>query len=152
LDNRIVTSLAGIARKIGMHRDIGSKKVVLWGTLPLGDPGVKEALAIEDPAELTAQLFHEVLERRGINVSGKSRARHQEIAQFYDQSSLQTPPPSGLDNPGAAGQSTNPGPTLSAPQTSAANPKEATVLADHTSLSFIEDVRVINKTSQNLHA
>jgi serine-type D-Ala-D-Ala carboxypeptidase/endopeptidase (penicillin-binding protein 4) len=151
LDNRIVTSIAGIARKIGMHRDIGSKKVVLWGTLPLGDSGIKEALAIEDPAEFTAQLFHEMLERRGINVSGKSRARHQDIAQFYDQSPSQTPPPPGTDSAVAAGQSANPSPPANG-FPPAGRSTEATVLADHTSLPFIEDVRVINKTSQNLHA
>ncbi len=57
LDNRIVTSAAGIVRKIGIHRDPGSKKIVLWGSLPLGDAGMKESLSIEDPAEFVAHFF-----------------------------------------------------------------------------------------------
>lgn len=130
-DNRIVTTAAGIVRKIGVHRDIGSKKVVLWGTLPLGDPGMKEALAIDDPAEYTAQLFRKMLERRGIVIHGKTRAQHGDIAQFFDQ------PPSLL-----APNLLEPAPELNGPL----------VLAEHISLPLIEDVRVTNKTSQNLHA
>ncbi len=55
---------------------------MLWGSLPLGDQGMKAPLAIEDPAEFVAQLFRTMLERRGISVRGKARARHGEAAQF----------------------------------------------------------------------
>jgi serine-type D-Ala-D-Ala carboxypeptidase/endopeptidase (penicillin-binding protein 4) len=152
LDNRILTTAAGIARKIGIHRDTGSKKIVLWGSIPLGDPGMKEPLAIEDPAEYTAQLFREMLERRGIRINGKTRARHGEIAEFYDQPLQQ--------EPAAATEAKRPrccmarGPET-ATQASAAAPisdSPPLVLAEHVSLPLIEDVRVINKTSQNLHA
>src|SRR5262249_37477801 len=84
IDNRVLTNAAGVTRKIGIHRDAGSKKVVLWGSLPLGDAGIKEALAIDDPAQFTAELFRVMLERRGITIAGKTRARHGEIAQFFD--------------------------------------------------------------------
>ena len=130
-DNRVLTVAAG-THKIGIHRDPGSKRVVVWGTIPLGDKGEKEALAIEDPAEYTAQLFREILEKRGITVTGKSRARHGEIAQFFDLPPAPQLPPDLTD---AA-------PELTAPQ----------VLAEHISLPLLEDIRVINKTSQNLHA
>ncbi|HMF89245.1 MAG TPA: D-alanyl-D-alanine carboxypeptidase/D-alanyl-D-alanine-endopeptidase [Candidatus Angelobacter sp.] len=123
IENRIVTTAAGIARKIGVHRDSGSRKIVMWGSIPLGDSGVKEPLAVEDPAEFTAQVFRSLLEGRGITVTGKTRARHGEIAQFYDQ--LPAPSPAVV-------------PTQ--------------VLAEHVSVALIEDVRIINKTSQNLHA
>src|SRR5215469_141094 len=92
IDNRIVTTATGITRKIGMHREIGSRKVVLWGNLPLGDAGIKEPLAIDDPAEFAAQIFRGLLERRGIAVSGKTKPRHGEIAQFFDVPS-ETPSP-----------------------------------------------------------
>src|SRR6266849_6164470 len=68
LDNRIVTGEAGTLRKIGLHRDPGSRKVILWGLLSLKDPGVTEALAIEDPAEFTAEIFRALLEQRGVTV------------------------------------------------------------------------------------
>ncbi|HST77009.1 MAG TPA: D-alanyl-D-alanine carboxypeptidase/D-alanyl-D-alanine-endopeptidase [Verrucomicrobiae bacterium] len=132
-DNRIVTSAAGIVRKVGIHRDPGSNKVMLWGTIPIGDKGMKEALAIDDPAEYMAQLFRQILQEHGITISGKAQARHGDMAQFFDQPL----PPTQLAS--ASGQPT---PADSAP----------TVLAEHISLPLIEDVRVTNKTSQNLHA
>ena len=138
-DNRIVTSAAGIVRKVGIHRDPGSKKVLLWGSIPLGDKGMKAALSIDDPAEYTAQLFRQILEQHGITVTGKAQARHGDIAQFFDQ-----PLPS-------AQLSSAPGQTAAA-QTPAPQAPPPTVLAEHISLPLIEDVRVTNKTSQNLHA
>ncbi|HJX83470.1 MAG TPA: D-alanyl-D-alanine carboxypeptidase/D-alanyl-D-alanine-endopeptidase [Candidatus Angelobacter sp.] len=130
LDNRIVTGEAGTVRKIGLHRDLGSRKVVLWGLLSLQDPGVTEALAIEDPAEFTAEIFRGLLEQRGVTVTGKSKARHADIAQFFDQL-----------------------PATPAPDVPAASPGSSPkILALYVSLPLIEDIRVTNKTSQNLHA
>jgi serine-type D-Ala-D-Ala carboxypeptidase/endopeptidase (penicillin-binding protein 4) len=131
-DNRILTTAAGIAHKVGIHRDPGSKKVVLWGWMPVGDKGMKEALAVEDPAEYSAELFREMLERRGIVVRGKALARHGNIAQFFDQPPAPPLPPDLV----------NPAPELTGPL----------VLAEHISLPLIEDVRVTNKNSENLHA
>lgn len=131
-DNRVVTSPAGVVRKVGIHRDPGSHTVVIWGTIPLGDKGMKEPLSIEDPAEYTAQLFREILEHHGVTVTGKTLARHGDIAQFFDQAPP-APVPVNLIKPD---------PEVAAP----------TVLAEHVSLPLIEDVRVTNKTSENLHA
>jgi serine-type D-Ala-D-Ala carboxypeptidase/endopeptidase (penicillin-binding protein 4) len=146
IDNRILTSAAGIARKIGIHRDIGSRKIILWGSLPLGDSGMKEPLAVEDPAEYTAQLFREMLERRGIKINGKTRAAHGETAQFYDE-------PPALQPVAAESKG---GHCCMASESLASSPAPTSlpplVLADHVSLPLIEDVRVTNKTSQNLHA
>jgi D-alanyl-D-alanine carboxypeptidase/D-alanyl-D-alanine-endopeptidase (penicillin-binding protein 4) len=146
IENRIVTTAAGIVRKIGVHRAPGSKKVLMWGTIPVGDPGIKEALAIQDPAEFTAQIFRGLLERRGITVNGKTRAQHGEIAQFYDQ------PASPAGRPGNQRQRCcmNPPPQPAATPSPAPAPSE--ILADHLSPPLLEDVRIINKTSQNLHA
>ena len=130
LDNRILTTAAGTARKVGIHRDSGSYKVILWGSIPLDDTGINEAIAVEDPAEFTAQIFRSLLEKRGITVTGKTRTKHGELAQFFDQP--QAPVPAGL----AIAPSAPP----------------PLVLAEHVSLPLIEDVRVTNKTSQNLHA
>jgi D-alanyl-D-alanine carboxypeptidase/D-alanyl-D-alanine-endopeptidase (penicillin-binding protein 4) len=128
LDNRILTTAAGIVRKIGIHRDSGSYKVILWGSMPLDDAGMSEAIAIEDSAEFTAQVFRSLLEKRGITVNGKTRAKHGDLAQFFDQ------------------------PQVSASLVVAPLGPPAQVLVEHVSLPLIEDVRVTNKTSQNLHA
>ena len=171
LENRIVTSVAGVAKKIGIHREPGARKIVLWGSLPVGDPGMKEPLAIEDPAEFVAELFRAMLERRGITIRGHTRARHGDAAQFFDQlPAPQTLPTPGIDNPAAAGAvspspSGNTGaavqskpscclpsgtPALRGPQEDV--PGSNKVLAEHLSLPLLDDIRVINKTSQNLHA
>lgn len=162
IDNRIVTAATGVARKIGMHREPGSKTVVLWGSLPLGDAGMKEALAIDDPAEFTAQLFRAMLERRGIMITGKAKARHGDIAQFFDlaassSAGTKSPPccmPSPQPTPSPQPETQLPGCCMPAAKAPATPPDPAAplVLARHVSLPFIEDVRVVNKTSQNLHA
>ena len=169
LDNRIVTSAAGVTKRIGIHRDPGSKKIVLWGWLPLGDAGMKEPLAIEDPAEFVAQLFRTLLERRGITIRGKARARHGEGAQFFDLIQLppkdQTAPPfmpptRGNNNPAASGAAQAGSAPVGNPMSST-SPQRAPdadlsptnkVLAEHFSAPLLDDIRVINKTSQNLHA
>ena len=161
LENRIVTSAAGITKKVGIHREPGARKIVLWGSLPLGDPGMKEPLAIEDPAEFVADLFRGMLERRGITIRGHTRARHGDAAQFFDQtpSSPLTLPKPGIDNPAAAlaaaappaqNNSLSGTPAQRAPE---AEPQSQNkVLAEHFSTPLLDDIRVINKTSQNLHA
>ncbi len=171
IDNRIVTAAAGVARKIGMRRDPGSKTIVLWGWMPLGDAGTKEALAIEDPAEFTAQLFRSLLERRGIVITGKTRVRHGDVAEFFDlAASPETMRTPGSKNPRCCAPAPRPSPTphAQAPGCCMASEGDGTgvtaaarrpapvslplVLARHISLPFIEDLRVTNKTSQNLHA
>ncbi|MGC2696207.1 MAG: D-alanyl-D-alanine carboxypeptidase/D-alanyl-D-alanine-endopeptidase [Candidatus Angelobacter sp.] len=149
IDNRIVTTATGITKRIGIHRDPGSKKIVLWGSLPLGDAGLKEPLTIEDPAEFVAQLFRTLLERRGITIRGKARARHGEAAQFFDPVQLPLKDPTPAVKPPAAGIDT----AVVNPPVAQANVVSAnTVLAEHLSTPFLDDVRVTNKTSQNLHA
>ncbi|HLJ86311.1 MAG TPA: D-alanyl-D-alanine carboxypeptidase/D-alanyl-D-alanine-endopeptidase [Candidatus Angelobacter sp.] len=142
VENRIVTVAAGVARKIGIHRDLGSRKLILWGWTPLADKGYGEALSIEDPAEFTAQIFRGLLEKRGITITGKTRAQHGDVARFYDQPSA--PPGVPAVQPAtspAASAPINPAPIL-----------PLRVLAEHVSLPLLEDLRVTNKTSQNLHA
>jgi D-alanyl-D-alanine carboxypeptidase/D-alanyl-D-alanine-endopeptidase (penicillin-binding protein 4) len=176
LDNRIVTTGVGMAKKIGVHRDPGSKKVVLWGSVPVNDTGTKETLAIEDPAEFVAQLFRGMLEKRGITIHGKTWARHGERAQFFI-SQLPLPaavspqasnsdglpaamPPEKPNAEEAAAQpppavpaNINPSASPSAQNATGTEPSSPTVvLAEHVSLPFLEDIRVTNKTSQNLHA
>jgi D-alanyl-D-alanine carboxypeptidase/D-alanyl-D-alanine-endopeptidase (penicillin-binding protein 4) len=151
LDNRIVTSAAGVTKRIGIHRDPGSKKIVLWGTIPLGDTETKETLAIEDPAEFVAQLFRMLLERRGITVHGKARARHGEDAQFFVASA---PPAASVAQPSvtAAPAADSAMSNTIAQIAPTEQPSTNKVLAEHLSTRLADDIRVINKTSQNLHA
>ena len=151
LDNRVVTSSAGAPKRVGMHRDPGSKKIVLWGSLPLGDSGMKEPMSIEDPAEFVAQLFRTMLERRGITIRGNARARHGEAEQFFDQ---QVPHAPNAAPAGATASPVNPAisPAMQPQESTDLNRSSNQVLVSHFSAPLIDDIRVTNKVSENLHA
>ena len=134
IDNRIMTTPAGTPRDIHINREPGSTVLTLWGNLPLDDAGADEALAIEDPAEFAATIFRQLLEARGIAVYGHQRTRHTELASLSTFTVTAIAPARGGDEPARALQ-----------------PKPL-VLASYQSKPLIEDVRVINKVSQNLHA
>jgi serine-type D-Ala-D-Ala carboxypeptidase/endopeptidase (penicillin-binding protein 4) len=134
IDNRIITTPSGTGRKIYINREPGATVLTLWGNMPLDDAGANEALAIEDPAEFAASLFRELLETRGIAVYGKQRTHHTELASLSTLTVTATAPARGGEEP-------------------ARNlPNQPLVLASYQSKSLMEDVRVINKVSQNLHA
>jgi D-alanyl-D-alanine carboxypeptidase/D-alanyl-D-alanine-endopeptidase (penicillin-binding protein 4) len=134
IDNRIITTPPGTERKIYINREPGSTTLTLWGNMPLDDLGANEALAIEDPASFAAELFRHLLETRGIAVYGKDRTRHTELASLSTMMVTATAPARGGDEPQ---RSLTPQPL---------------VLASYQSRPLIEDVQVINKVSQNLHA
>jgi serine-type D-Ala-D-Ala carboxypeptidase/endopeptidase (penicillin-binding protein 4) len=135
LDNRIITTPAGTGRKFFVNREPGSTVLTLWGNMPLDDPGANEALAIEDPAEFAAGLFRQLLERRGIFIYGHQRTRHTELATLSTFSVTAVAPSRG----GSDGQR----------PLKAAQP---VMLASYESKPLLQDLRVINKVSQNLHA
>jgi serine-type D-Ala-D-Ala carboxypeptidase/endopeptidase (penicillin-binding protein 4) len=108
--------------------------MTLWGNMPLDDAGANEALAIEDPAEFAASLFRELLEARGVAVYGKERTRHTELASLSTLTVVAVAPARGGEGPARS------------------LPNQPLVLASYQSKSLMEDVRVINKVSQNLHA
>jgi D-alanyl-D-alanine carboxypeptidase/D-alanyl-D-alanine-endopeptidase (penicillin-binding protein 4) len=142
LDNRIVTTPPGTARKLSINREPGSMVLMLWGNMPLDDPGANEGLAIEDPAEFAAGLFRQLLEKRGIVIYGKQRTRHTELATLSTFSVTALAPARG----GRDGGRLNDG------QPRPLKADQPVTLASYESKALLQDVRVINKVSQNLHA
>jgi serine-type D-Ala-D-Ala carboxypeptidase/endopeptidase (penicillin-binding protein 4) len=136
IDNRIITTPAGTGRKIFINREPGSMVLTLWGNMPLGDAGANEALAVEDPASFAGQLFRSMLEKRGVIVNGRTTARHTELA------SLSTFSVTALASAHDGGGDASP----------SSRSKQPMVLASYDSRPLTEDLRVINKVSQNLHA
>lgn len=136
VDNRIITTPAGTARRIFFNREPGSTALTLWGEMPLDDKGANEALAIEDPAGFASQLFRNLLEQRGITVYGRGRTHHTELAGLSTLSVTAT-----AEARGGEGDTGHPGQS-----------NQNLVLASHDSRPLIDDIRVINKVSQNLHA
>ena len=104
--------------------------------MPLDDPGTNEALAIEDPAEFAAALFRQLLEKRGIVIYGRQRTRHTELATLSTFTATAIAPSHG-------GSEGLPRPLKS---------DQPLTLASYESKPLLEDLRVINKDSQNLHA
>src|SRR5438876_5372387 len=134
IDNRLMTTPAGTGRKIYINREPGSTHLTLWGTIPLDDPGANEGLAIEDPAEFAASLFRHLLEVRGIALYGKQRTRHTELASLSTFTSTVVASSRGGD------------------ERSLTSPAGPLVLAEYQSAPLSQDIQVINKVSQNLHA
>src|ERR1700731_1695258 len=134
IDNRIITTPGGTGRKIFINREPGATVLTLWGNMPLDDAGANEALAIEDPAEFAAGLLRQLLEVRGIAVYGKQKTRHTELSSLSVFTVTASAATRGGDEPSRAFQN------------------QPLVLANYQSKPLIEDVRVINKVSQNLHA
>jgi serine-type D-Ala-D-Ala carboxypeptidase/endopeptidase (penicillin-binding protein 4) len=136
LDNRIITTPAGTARKFFVNREPGSTVLMLWGNLPIDDPGATEALAIEDPAEFAAGMFRQLLEKRGIVVYGHQRTHHTELATLSTFTATAIAPSRGGSESAARPLKTD----------------QPITLASYESKPLVDDVRVINKVSQNLHA
>ena len=133
IDNRVITTPPGTGpRTVSINREPGSNQLTFWGNIPQDDPGFGEALAIEDPADFAARLFRQLLEERGVTIYGRARTHHTELA------STRTFTVTSLASGG--GDSTHP----AAPA--------ALVLASYQSQPVSQDLRVINKVSQNLHA
>jgi D-alanyl-D-alanine carboxypeptidase/D-alanyl-D-alanine-endopeptidase (penicillin-binding protein 4) len=134
IDNRVMTTPQGTGpRKIYINREPGSTQITFWGNMPQDDAGAGESLAIDDPADFTAKLFRELLEQRGVTVYGRPRTRHTELA------SMQTFSVTTIASGGGGEMSSHPSPV-------------PLVLASHQSQPLADDLRVINKVSQNLHA
>ena len=126
--HEITTGPAGAEPDLAVVRQPGTNFLLLRGTVPLGHAPVELDLAMTQPAETAAVTLKQLLEARGVRVTGGIRVQH-------------APPPETT----ASGE-----PVLSR----AAQPPDPndTVLAVHVSPQLLETVRVTNKVSHNLHA
>jgi len=139
LENGAVTGPAASKPELGLDRQPGSKTIRLYGTIPVTSKGVHLALAIEDSAEFAAQAFRQMLIAGGIPVAGDAAARHDlpvATGEFLD------------DSKASLGQALPSGQAFSTPGVASGDK----VLATYTSPPLVQDLTVINKTSQNLHA
>lgn len=136
LDSSMTTAPAGEAAHPGLERHPGSMLVRAWGTIP--ENGLHAPLAMEDPAQFTAAAFIEALRGRGVQVTGSAVSAHANpigTGDFAEERSRPLP----LLAPAAF-------PSVAAPVLG------RHILATHTSRPIVEDIVLINKTSQNLHS
>jgi len=135
LDNTMTLAKAGEAAHPGLERRPGSMMVRAWGTVP--PEGFHASLAVDDPAQFTAETFIEALRGRGVRVTGGAASQHK-VSIGTGDFTLERAEPLKL--------APYYEPTITAPVGG------RRILAAHTSLPIDQDITVINKISQNLHA
>ena len=122
--NRVRTGVVGSERRVWFDRLPDSLDARLWGTLPMGDQVQTLLLGIEDPARYAAIALRGALEDHGIVVEGDVAVLH----MFPDDL------PGGLHSSPPASE------------------RSGVELARRVSAPLIEDLRITDKVSQNLHA
>ena len=123
IGNRVRTTPPGSEKHVWFERLPDSREAQLWGEVPLHGAGQELQLGIQDPARYAAMALRDALEDRGIAVEGDAVARH----RYPDQLG-------GLRNEPAEA------------------PAGGVELARRVSAPLIEDLRITDKVSQNLHA
>ncbi len=135
LENTANFAPAGASSHPGLDRSPGSLAVRLYGTLPAD--GYHVGLALEDPAEYAAKSLTEMLQARGVKVSGQASARHR----------------ASIDTQSFFAERDQPLTLRPVTLTQIAAPTRGfRVLATHNSPPIAQDLTVTNKVSQNLHA
>ena len=126
LVNQARTIAPGGKSTLTLERSVNGTVLRLYGEIPVDAKPWTERIGIDDPAHFAAWTFKQMLEARGVWVTGRVRVVHR-APQLKDR-----PYPAGLfGDPAVAGM---------AP------------LASLTPPPLAEDVVTINKASQNLHA
>lgn len=125
IDNHAWT-ISGGHTKLEFERLPGSKSVRLTGIIATGDEPKVLKLGIDDPADYAAWRFKSLLEARNVRVKGAVRVRHRPLMPADDPSVRNGPP--------------------------LTRPAEPEPLARLNPPPLIEDVKLTNKVSQNLHA
>jgi D-alanyl-D-alanine carboxypeptidase/D-alanyl-D-alanine-endopeptidase (penicillin-binding protein 4) len=146
----LVTGPAKSGSHVQIERALGSKVLRIYGSIAVDAHSDEQEVAIHDPAEFAAATLKEMLEARGIAVTGVAKAKHNIPVDSRGFMQASHEPAPGIDwtkSYGAPKALAGCVSDCSAMQAAMANP-----LARHTSPALIEDMTVTNKVSQNLHA
>jgi serine-type D-Ala-D-Ala carboxypeptidase/endopeptidase (penicillin-binding protein 4) len=147
LDVSVTTGAKKSGSHVQMERAPGAKVLRVYGSIAVDAQPDEEDIAIHDPAEYAAIALKEMLEGRGVVVTGKARARHKESTNpdgFMARTENVGQERGFLKNGAIHAACLISPPPM--PET------QERVLASHRSPSLEDDVTVTNKVSQNLHA
>ncbi|MGH9717278.1 MAG: D-alanyl-D-alanine carboxypeptidase/D-alanyl-D-alanine endopeptidase [Candidatus Acidiferrales bacterium] len=128
LAHQVTTGAANGMPQIAVVRQPGDNFLLVRGTVPAGHAPVRLDLAMIAPAETAARAVKDLLESRGVRVTGGVRVRH-------------SAPPETLANGEPILPPARPSPEI-----------HQLVLAEHLSPPLLESIELTNKISQNLHA
>jgi serine-type D-Ala-D-Ala carboxypeptidase/endopeptidase (penicillin-binding protein 4) len=124
-----ILTTSGGEPQFAVVRQPGLDFVLLRGAIPVGRAPARVNLAMTQPAETAGLAFKQLLEARGVRVTGQVRVQH-------------SAPPVTT----AAGD-----PVLSSDEPKMPLPNPV-VLTERLSPRLLDDIRLTNKVSQNLHA
>jgi serine-type D-Ala-D-Ala carboxypeptidase/endopeptidase (penicillin-binding protein 4) len=126
IDNRATTIARG-PTTIDVKRLPFERRVVLFGEIPMEAGPEKIALGIDDPAQYAAWRLAAMLKARGVRVKGEIRSHYKDAPPSFPLMAL-------------------------CPKKGCPKPEPQIVLARLTPPPLADDIRIINKVSQNLHA
>lgn len=128
--HEIITGAPDAKPDFAVVRRPGTNFLLLRGIIPLGHAAIRLDLAATEPTEMAGRALKQLLEARGVRITGSVRAKHAPPPDTSDAGDL---PPSREE-------------TLGAPAV------DSVLFAEHISPPLLEIVRVTNKVSHNLHA
>jgi D-alanyl-D-alanine carboxypeptidase/D-alanyl-D-alanine-endopeptidase (penicillin-binding protein 4) len=138
VDNSMTVAAAGETAHPGLDRRPGSRMVRAFGTA--GQNGFHAPLALEDPADFTAEAFQEALRSKGVKVDGVATSAHRSSIATGEFAAERAMPITPLV------RAAFPLGTVEAP------PEGRRVVAHRVSPTVAQDILWTNKVSQNLHA
>lgn len=138
VDNSMTVEAAGETAHPGLDRRPGSRMVRAFGTA--GQNGFHAPLALEDPADFTAEAFKDALRSKGVKVDGVATSAHRLSIATGEFAAERAMPISPLV------RAAMPLGTVEAPL------EGRKVLAHRVSPTVEQDILWTNKVSQNLHA
>jgi serine-type D-Ala-D-Ala carboxypeptidase/endopeptidase (penicillin-binding protein 4) len=136
VDNGMKLAAPGETAHPGLDRRPGSRLVRAFGTVPA--QGFHAGLAVEDPAEVTADVLQLALRGRGVKVDGVATSAHRYSVATGEFAAERAMPITPL--------------VRVSPQTVEAPLEGRKVVAHRRSVPVAEDIKLTNKISQNLHA
>ncbi|HEV7644710.1 MAG TPA: D-alanyl-D-alanine carboxypeptidase/D-alanyl-D-alanine-endopeptidase [Pyrinomonadaceae bacterium] len=101
LRNKVFTSAAGAKRDLGVFRPLGQNIFEVTGSIPINDEGKLAnvgSVAITRPAEAFVKMLRQVLEQKGVTVTGATRstdAKERAVASstaWVEITKLESPP------------------------------------------------------------
>jgi serine-type D-Ala-D-Ala carboxypeptidase/endopeptidase (penicillin-binding protein 4) len=128
--NNVKTVEKSRPNSIGIDHGPDRGAWIIQGELPKDHAKLDYTLAVEDPAEFAASLLKSALEQRGIQVTGKSRARHLYPLEALEEGKPSTERAKSLQSRFLPEQK----------------------LTSHESVKLIETVKIMMKMSHNLYA
>ena len=68
--NQVTTVRKGLEREITFNRKLGTNLVAIKGAIAINSPPIRDWFSVENPTLFTTTIFKQILEQKGIHVSG----------------------------------------------------------------------------------